>query len=177
MNPLQQLTPAQRKLALGGAVAVALLVLWQRLRGTAPASSEAPPAAPPAGTMPGGTADTTAIDSGALASWTETFTDALSGLAGRLTDLEQRPTTTPNPGTTGNPLAPSLVPKSQLGRRQTTSRNVQPPGRAFPGETMGEIARRVYGDRGYWNFVRFFNPGAWPGSPDKAVRAGTVIYY
>lgn len=179
MNPLANLT-LQQKLIGAGVLVVAVAALFARRKSSSAAdTAEAPPADPPAGTLPGGdgTGDSAAIGTGTLAQWSETFTSALGDLSTRLGDLEARPTTTPSTGGTGNPLAPSSVPKSQLGHRQTTSRNVQPAGRGFAGETPGEIARRVYGDRGYWNFVRFFNAKVWPGSPDKAIRAGTVIYY
>lgn len=176
MNAWRNLTRSQQLLLAIGVPIAALAALVISRRQRAAAAEPAPTAPDPTGTITmGDTGDT-----GALADWSVNFTAALADLSQQIADLESRPTTTPPPTpapATGNPLAPSSVPKSQLGRRQTTSRKVQPPGRGIPGETMSEISRRVYGDRGYWNYVRYFNPKKWPGSPDKTVPAGTVIYY
>lgn len=178
MNIWNQLSrPQQLLLALGvPLVAIAALVVSRRQQ-AAPEPEPDVTAEPPVGVLPGYVPTTDAIGTGTLADWTTNFTAALGDLSQQIAELETSPSTTP-PATPspGNPLAPTLA-GAQLGKRQTTSRNVQPEGRGFPGETMSEISRRVYGDRGYWNYVRYFNPRAWPGSPDKAVPAGTVIYY
>ena len=175
MALLENVDPLERKVLLFGAPAVVALVLVSRLRGSSSSSEPTPPeAADPAGTIPAGSDGVLGTDQ--LAEYENRWTEALAGLSQRIGTLENRDTAPPATPPPANPKAPYLQ-GSALGKRRTTSRNVQPPGRSFPGETFSEISLRVYGERGYWQTLRYLNNAIWPGSPDRAVRAGTVVAY
>ena len=176
---LDGLPPSQRTALLIGVPVVAIAAIVTAMRPAPEPAPEPDEALPPEGTIPGAMMPTTdAIGTGTLAEWANQWAEILSGLTGRVTDLEERPQATPPPASTtpANPKAPHLQ-GDALGRRRYTVKQYRPTGRQISGQTPSELARDLYGDRAYWNYIRFFNNALWPGSPDHTIPAGKAISY
>lgn len=176
---LTNLPPSTRRIVvIGGAALGGYLVLRSRNRPD-PVEDDTPATPAPDGFsgLPTSFAtDVIGVDQ--LMEFESGISTGLADLYELISEWDQPHNPTPTPVSPANPKAPSTS-DPQLGKRTTQSRNVQPPGRGWPGETMSEISLRVYGSRSYWNYIRFFNNDLYRkiGSPDKAIPAGTEIFF
>lgn len=169
MNPLANLTPAQRQLLKWGLPAVAVAVVVVKLRGgsatgdPAPTVTEGDGTSPPTGqTLPYPITDQV-LSGGGLSDFLSAWNDTLTGLQQSIDDLENKPAPTPTP-----------KPKPKGGYT-----------RAQKGENANMVAARLRG-AGYvtktgaqitaaWIVAQ--NRGATGGKATTTIKFGTVLAY